>query len=340
MHDDSWAELRLARPNWHKDATCTRTAPDLFFSDPVREPDDVAYAKKVCGRCPVWETCLQWASARDLPYAVAGRLTATERQNLKPTQPEARRAGLLADQRRATLLTLNTVRGMNGTEIARHLDLDPRVVLLALAMVNGVAQPQGHLFRRLAADTAALQGERLRSLWRSGYGVRDLAAEFALGHRVVTLAIDRLIADRAWMPAADAVRCALSGSSTPRLGAEELALAADVLRDGGDSWEQISALCGVDALHLRREQAVRQAQMERAAVVAQHQSPDTGEAERDAVILHLLTATDDSLRTIAARFAEVSQERVAEIWLRHRQASWRLGLGDPNRPRAAVSTAA
>ncbi|MGY3056257.1 hypothetical protein ACVWZD_000501 [Streptomyces sp. TE3672] len=80
--------------------------------------------------------------------------------------------------------------------------------------------------------------------------------------------------------------------------------------------------------------------MERAAVTVQYQFPDAGEAERDAMILHQLTATDDSLKTIAARFAEVSQEHVAEIWLRHRQASWRLGLGDPNRPCAAVSSAA
>ncbi|GAA3822589.1 hypothetical protein GCM10022226_48800 [Sphaerisporangium flaviroseum] len=46
-----------------------RTDPDLWFAE---SPDDVEFAKALCGGCPIQKTCLARALEREEPWGVWG----------------------------------------------------------------------------------------------------------------------------------------------------------------------------------------------------------------------------------------------------------------------------
>ena len=48
---------------------CRRCDPDLFFAE---SPDDVEFAKSLCGDCPIRTACLSGAAERREPWGVWG----------------------------------------------------------------------------------------------------------------------------------------------------------------------------------------------------------------------------------------------------------------------------
>src|SRR5450759_2731535 len=81
---------------WRDSAACLDVAPELFFPVGTAYPAllQIAEAKKVCGRCPVIETCLQWATEAHQDSGVWGGLSSDERRTLK--RRKARAASLAA----------------------------------------------------------------------------------------------------------------------------------------------------------------------------------------------------------------------------------------------------
>jgi WhiB family redox-sensing transcriptional regulator len=81
---------------WRDSAACLDVAPELFFPVGTAYPAllQIAEAKKVCGRCPVIETCLQWATEAHQDSGVWGGLSSDERRTLK--RRKARTASLAA----------------------------------------------------------------------------------------------------------------------------------------------------------------------------------------------------------------------------------------------------
>jgi len=51
------------------DAPCQQEDPELWFAE---APDDVEFAKALCGTCPVQAACLDGATARREPWGVWG----------------------------------------------------------------------------------------------------------------------------------------------------------------------------------------------------------------------------------------------------------------------------
>jgi WhiB family redox-sensing transcriptional regulator len=71
---------------WHSNAACRRDEAGLFFA-PSKEPTAARLsreeqAKRVCGRCPVQQSCREHALILPEPYGVWGGLTAAERRVL------------------------------------------------------------------------------------------------------------------------------------------------------------------------------------------------------------------------------------------------------------------
>jgi WhiB family redox-sensing transcriptional regulator len=64
-------------------AACRREDPEVFFSEAASQ---VAYAKSVCGRCPVRAACLARALGFREEHGVFGGLTAGERRGLRRRQ--------------------------------------------------------------------------------------------------------------------------------------------------------------------------------------------------------------------------------------------------------------
>jgi WhiB family transcriptional regulator, redox-sensing transcriptional regulator len=83
--------------DWRHDAACLDSDPELFF--PIGTTggavDQIEEAKDVCRRCPVAETCLQWALDTAQDAGVWGGLSEDERRALKRRNGRARRAGKL-----------------------------------------------------------------------------------------------------------------------------------------------------------------------------------------------------------------------------------------------------
>jgi hypothetical protein len=80
--------------DWRDQAACRTIDPELFYPTAQSGPEhqaQVAKAKAVCARCPVWEQCRTWA-IEDLPHGIAGGLTETERSYLRGTDQRTRRA--------------------------------------------------------------------------------------------------------------------------------------------------------------------------------------------------------------------------------------------------------
>lgn len=82
--------------DWRHDAICRDEDPELFFPVGTSGPAlmQIAEAKSVCWRCPVTESCLQWALESGQDAGVWGGMSEDERRALKrrSTRPRARTA--------------------------------------------------------------------------------------------------------------------------------------------------------------------------------------------------------------------------------------------------------
>ncbi|MFE4823887.1 WhiB family transcriptional regulator [Streptomyces sp. NPDC056704] len=69
---------------WLRRAACVNEDPDLFFPVGTAGPalEDVADAKRVCGRCPVIAPCLAWALSMGQTSGVWGGTGEVERAAL------------------------------------------------------------------------------------------------------------------------------------------------------------------------------------------------------------------------------------------------------------------
>lgn len=64
---------------WTERARCRGLDPDQFF---VRGAAESRQAVKVCNRCEVRQTCLQYALDNDIEYGIWGGLTERQRRAL------------------------------------------------------------------------------------------------------------------------------------------------------------------------------------------------------------------------------------------------------------------
>jgi WhiB family redox-sensing transcriptional regulator len=82
--------------DWRHDAICRDEDPELFFPVGTSGPAlmQIAEAKSVCRRCPVTESCLQWALESGQDAGVWGGMSEDERRALKrrSTRPNSRRS--------------------------------------------------------------------------------------------------------------------------------------------------------------------------------------------------------------------------------------------------------
>ncbi|MEU6313644.1 WhiB family transcriptional regulator [Streptomyces sp. NPDC047014] len=78
--------------NWRHEAACRREDPDLFFPVGSGGPAllQIEEAKAVCARCPVRETCLQWALEEGPEFGVCGGLSEEERRTARRRTARAR----------------------------------------------------------------------------------------------------------------------------------------------------------------------------------------------------------------------------------------------------------
>jgi WhiB family redox-sensing transcriptional regulator len=71
--------------DWRTRGACRQEDPDLFF--PIGETGpallQVEEAKAVCRRCPVMETCLDWAMATGQQFGVWGGTSESERRSMR-----------------------------------------------------------------------------------------------------------------------------------------------------------------------------------------------------------------------------------------------------------------
>lgn len=80
--------------HWTDDALCTQVgAPDMWF--PETGADNTKDAKAICAKCPVRETCLEYALDNHLEHGIFGGTTRNERRVLRkergvPEQPSQR----------------------------------------------------------------------------------------------------------------------------------------------------------------------------------------------------------------------------------------------------------
>lgn len=65
---------------WRADALCSQTSPEAFFPEKGGSNQD---AKKVCGRCAVRSTCLEYALNNDERFGVWGGMSERERRKLR-----------------------------------------------------------------------------------------------------------------------------------------------------------------------------------------------------------------------------------------------------------------
>lgn len=78
---------------WRDAAACRDEDPELFFAvgEGVAAQQQIATAKAVCYRCPVMNTCLDWAMKNGQDAGVWGGLDERERHNLRRRQLRAAR---------------------------------------------------------------------------------------------------------------------------------------------------------------------------------------------------------------------------------------------------------
>ncbi|MFK0237444.1 WhiB family transcriptional regulator [Streptomyces vinaceus] len=80
--------------DWRHRAACREEDPDLFFPIGTSGPAllQAEEAKAVCSRCPVLESCLDWALDGGLDMGVCGGLTEEERRAVKRRKAREARA--------------------------------------------------------------------------------------------------------------------------------------------------------------------------------------------------------------------------------------------------------
>ncbi|MFB6863005.1 WhiB family transcriptional regulator [Streptomyces virginiae] len=81
--------------NWRHEAACWWEDPDLFFPVGSGGPAllQIEEAKAVCHRCPVRETCLQWALEGGQDFGVCGGMSEEERRRTARRRKARARAG-------------------------------------------------------------------------------------------------------------------------------------------------------------------------------------------------------------------------------------------------------
>ena len=62
-------------PDGHADGLCNQTDPDAFYP----EDGTSLAARRVCAACPVQNTCLEDALAREEPHGIWGGMSARQR---------------------------------------------------------------------------------------------------------------------------------------------------------------------------------------------------------------------------------------------------------------------
>jgi WhiB family transcriptional regulator, redox-sensing transcriptional regulator len=80
------------RMDWRHRAACRDEDPELFFPIGNTGPAlvQIEEAKQVCRRCPVTESCLQWALSSGQDAGVWGAMSEDERRALKRRRARAR----------------------------------------------------------------------------------------------------------------------------------------------------------------------------------------------------------------------------------------------------------
>ncbi|MFJ3229179.1 WhiB family transcriptional regulator [Streptomyces sp. NPDC086783] len=83
-----------AGSDWRSRALCRCEDPDLFFPIGDTGPAllQIEEAKAVCRRCPVMETCAQWAISTGQAEGVWGGLSEKERRSFKRRSARSRAA--------------------------------------------------------------------------------------------------------------------------------------------------------------------------------------------------------------------------------------------------------
>ena len=66
--------------SWMDEAACKDEPTELFFFDERIERKRVAEAKAICGRCPVWKKCLDYAIETPIDFGIWGGSTSRERE--------------------------------------------------------------------------------------------------------------------------------------------------------------------------------------------------------------------------------------------------------------------
>ncbi len=66
--------------SWQDDALCAQSDPEAFFPE---KGGSTREAKKICGRCPAADACLQYALDNDERFGIWGGLSERERRDLK-----------------------------------------------------------------------------------------------------------------------------------------------------------------------------------------------------------------------------------------------------------------
>jgi WhiB family transcriptional regulator, redox-sensing transcriptional regulator len=79
--------------DWRSRAACVDEDPELFFPIGTTGPavDQADAAKRICTRCDVRESCLEYALATNQDAGVWGGLTEDERRTLKRARQRRRR---------------------------------------------------------------------------------------------------------------------------------------------------------------------------------------------------------------------------------------------------------
>lgn len=81
--------------DWRHHAACRGKDPEVFFPIGTSGPalQQIEDAKAVCARCPVIDTCLEWALEHGMDSGVWGGLSEEDRRALRRRNARARRAG-------------------------------------------------------------------------------------------------------------------------------------------------------------------------------------------------------------------------------------------------------
>lgn len=144
---------RLARtaaaPTADDNAVCARVDPELFFpvGDNTKAREQAEDAKRVCGRCPVVDACLEWALKTRQDIGVLGGKTAEERYAIH------RRKGEGYWARRRDVAEYMYANRLDEFRKLLGQDLDGQEI--ATAMGTNV-QTVNRLTERLKADEAAM----------------------------------------------------------------------------------------------------------------------------------------------------------------------------------------